>query len=421
MGSKMTCQNRGLWHLGISAEACENAGGEWYRTPCVTLRDCIADRPARFDLDNPQTNGCKDEDGIGVLKKAFVYASTDHDDFTFEATKEGCHEFCRSLPDYGLQIGMEIEGSESNTDRCICLYNDGKAPPQESLPNYAVRSLPKFSIMDETGKLGLGVSRSSDCTGNDVGITYQKHTGGAYQEFQLTYDSRIVSVMCPELVLTAYGNHIVSMPPRFDEFDDFSRQEQQWSFNNDGSITNVAYPEKKISAMKEDGRFTSFYFSLESSKTHLAMAIASPNEACVEGVKIELQEPNGSPKQHFFVAGEDSYFLACGSSLNADGACAGKNNVAAASEKHPLRCCKDSALDPGSDWQRKYHETCPENVWGTSFDPNLVSSAIAGCYHSVDFNEGKEICENAGGESQMAELVRRYSPLMISSHPSVLV
>ena len=41
----MSCQNKGPWHLGISEEACENAGGQWTRSPCVTLKDCIDSRP----------------------------------------------------------------------------------------------------------------------------------------------------------------------------------------------------------------------------------------------------------------------------------------------------------------------------------------------------------------------------------------
>jgi len=41
----MKCQNPGPWHLGISAGACENAGGRWFRSPCVTLKECIDQRP----------------------------------------------------------------------------------------------------------------------------------------------------------------------------------------------------------------------------------------------------------------------------------------------------------------------------------------------------------------------------------------
>jgi hypothetical protein len=55
----MQCRNRGPWHLGISEEACENAGGKWNRSPCVTLKQCIDDRPPRFKLDAPQVGSCQ--------------------------------------------------------------------------------------------------------------------------------------------------------------------------------------------------------------------------------------------------------------------------------------------------------------------------------------------------------------------------
>ena len=45
----MTCQNRGPWHLGITSRACENAGGRWFRSPCVTLKECIDSRPGIND------------------------------------------------------------------------------------------------------------------------------------------------------------------------------------------------------------------------------------------------------------------------------------------------------------------------------------------------------------------------------------
>ncbi|EJK46274.1 hypothetical protein THAOC_35064, partial [Thalassiosira oceanica] len=45
-GKPMECQNTGPWHLGISEEACSNAGGRWFPSPCYTLQTCINDRPA---------------------------------------------------------------------------------------------------------------------------------------------------------------------------------------------------------------------------------------------------------------------------------------------------------------------------------------------------------------------------------------
>ena len=32
-------------HLGISKEACAYARGSWFRTPCVTLKECMDKRP----------------------------------------------------------------------------------------------------------------------------------------------------------------------------------------------------------------------------------------------------------------------------------------------------------------------------------------------------------------------------------------
>mmetsp|Transcript_27072 Transcript_27072/g.61710 ORF Transcript_27072/g.61710 Transcript_27072/m.61710 type:complete len:1967 (+) Transcript_27072:236-6136(+) len=45
-GNPMVCQNHGPWHLGMSEEACSNAGGSWFPSPCYTLQNCINDRPA---------------------------------------------------------------------------------------------------------------------------------------------------------------------------------------------------------------------------------------------------------------------------------------------------------------------------------------------------------------------------------------
>lgn len=45
----MVCRNRGPFHLGLSPEACENAGGTWYRSPCITLQQCIDNRPVVGD------------------------------------------------------------------------------------------------------------------------------------------------------------------------------------------------------------------------------------------------------------------------------------------------------------------------------------------------------------------------------------
>ena len=53
----MECQNKGLWHLGLSSQACENAGGSWFRLPCVELKQCIDNRPTKC-LDGSSKKNC---------------------------------------------------------------------------------------------------------------------------------------------------------------------------------------------------------------------------------------------------------------------------------------------------------------------------------------------------------------------------
>ena len=78
--------------------------------------------------------------------------------------------------------------------------------------------------------------------------------------------------------------------------------------------------------------------------------------------------------------------LACGAS---DKACKGTRQSAGIDETHQLRCCADSDL--GSDWERKFGNTCPAGVFG--------ASEIGGtCYTAVTYSEGRNICESNGGK-----------------------
>merc|ERR1719199_585438 len=45
----MTCQKRGLFHTGLSEDACSNVGGKWFRTACINLYTCIEARPRNGD------------------------------------------------------------------------------------------------------------------------------------------------------------------------------------------------------------------------------------------------------------------------------------------------------------------------------------------------------------------------------------
>jgi hypothetical protein len=91
----MTCQNTGPLHLGISKEACENAGGQWFRRPCVTLKDAIDERPSRFELDVPRSGSCGD--ALRLLDVAYLKVDlTIYDPkFMFERNATGCNKFCR--------------------------------------------------------------------------------------------------------------------------------------------------------------------------------------------------------------------------------------------------------------------------------------------------------------------------------------
>eukprot|EP00956_Cyclotella_meneghiniana_P046051 scaffold396893_cov129-Cyclotella_meneghiniana.AAC.1 len=194
--SPMECLNKGLWHLGISDEACENAGGQWFRTPCVTLQETIDGRPSRFDLDNPIQGSC--QDNFDRLETAFVSASTDHDNFPYEATLDGCHEFCRVLPDYARQIGMALTSSSDKIHSCTCLYQNGTLPSRELMPSYATPPPPKFTLMNSDG-MALGLRPNIDCNDDDLTVETQvSDPNNPRQQFQITQDGRIVSVRCPE-------------------------------------------------------------------------------------------------------------------------------------------------------------------------------------------------------------------------------
>ena len=189
------CKNRGPWHLGISKDACENTGGSWHRSPCVLLKKCIDDRPSRFQLDAPNTGNCQDTSM--QLGTNYVSASMSDANFPFYNNKAGCLTFCQKLPEYSLQTGMEV-----STSYCTCHYKDEDLPSKDVLPKYAIRSLPKFSLKDPTGKFVLGLSPQGDCKSNDISIQVQAVVdGNRRQQFQITRGGRIVSPSCSEKAL----------------------------------------------------------------------------------------------------------------------------------------------------------------------------------------------------------------------------
>ena len=106
---KMVCMNRGPWHLGISKDACENAGGTWHRSPCVLLKQCIDDRPSRFQLDAPNTSDCQDTST--QLSTNYVSGSMLVTNFPFHnilPKGQAYLKFCQRLPEYPLQTSMDV-------------------------------------------------------------------------------------------------------------------------------------------------------------------------------------------------------------------------------------------------------------------------------------------------------------------------
>eukprot|EP00956_Cyclotella_meneghiniana_P011651 scaffold16397_cov36-Cyclotella_meneghiniana.AAC.1 len=201
----MECQNKGLWHTGISDEACENAGGKWIRTPCVTLKETVNNRPARFNLETPELGYCQDvvkQDTSIRLDTDFVSADMNRLSMT---THNDCNEFCRSLPDYSIQIGMMIQTEAAGVIAdCKCIYPNGRLPSRQSLPVDSVPSPPKFALTNSDGMaLGLRPKIACEAEQDLVIETQVADSNNPLQQFHITPDGQIVSLACPAKVLTA--------------------------------------------------------------------------------------------------------------------------------------------------------------------------------------------------------------------------
>ena len=226
----MQCQNRGLWHLGLSDEACANAGGKWYRNPCIALKGAIDNSPSRFDLQNPVNSTCQDVSG--QLETAFALSlPTDHVDFPFKSSTvlvDLCSSFCKSLPGYSSQLNMEVitgecicesstcwfllasshveicnyAGNRTGTGICACTYQNDMMPSSSLMPKYAIVSPPPFTITNSLG-MALGIRPGIWCNSTvDLDLETQvSNPNDPRQQFQVTKDGRIVSVRCPTKVL----------------------------------------------------------------------------------------------------------------------------------------------------------------------------------------------------------------------------
>ena len=112
-----------------------------------------------------------------------------------------CAKFCQSLQDYPTQIGMEF-----STTSCTCIYPNGRRPSRELLPSKADHSASKFTLTDGNG-MALGLRPHVDCASDtDLIIEAQaSDPDSPRQQFEMTHDGRVVSVKCPNKVLSPLG------------------------------------------------------------------------------------------------------------------------------------------------------------------------------------------------------------------------
>ena len=92
----------------------------------------------------------------------------------------------------------------THEETCTCIYPNGKVPYIEVLPNYATPLPPVFTLVDSMG-MALGLHPNIDCNSEDaLSIETQVSAPAKLgQQFQLTHHGQVVSIHCPEMVLTA--------------------------------------------------------------------------------------------------------------------------------------------------------------------------------------------------------------------------
>ena len=237
------------------------------------------------------------EDALEHLNVAYLKALTNDPNFVFTHDTSGCNKFCQSLPDYSNQIAMLTEGQA--VDACVCFYQYGKLPSVGMTPEYVIRSPPKFSLINPSSSVYLGISSYHDCAANEIDVIAQADgaANSTRSQFLLSYGNRLVSAACPEKVLTANCNTglMVLKDPTFP-----SEPQQEWKLNDDGRIANSYCPSLSVAAIQESAQtLDSFYFSLANPTTSMVMGVAE--EDCTDGSVVTLQKAvPGSPAQQFY-------------------------------------------------------------------------------------------------------------------------
>ena len=108
------------------------------------------------------------------------------------------------------------------------------------------------------------------------------------EQFYLSHDHQLVSVMCPEKVLTAdcTSGMLVFRDSAYGE----TAGHHQWNVNSDdGSITYAECPDLQLSSAEDSlGTLESFYFSLMNPTTGMVMGV--DGEDCItDGTNITIQ------------------------------------------------------------------------------------------------------------------------------------
>ena len=68
------------------------------------------------------------------------------------------------------------KGNSPSASTCVCLYEPDKLPPSSMIPEYVTRSPPKFTIIDASNKMALGIDTGYDCTVDAIDVATQNPT-----------------------------------------------------------------------------------------------------------------------------------------------------------------------------------------------------------------------------------------------------
>jgi hypothetical protein len=144
----MDCNNRGLWHLGISEEACENANGKWFRSPCYALKDCIDDRPKKCPTAHSHSqddSGANDDCDDDAFSKSFEQFAKDIE--IDDATDEEECSYARQQLGFDNDYMYDAEVCAEFRERmCDPFYDDVDEVTDQTIEYEAIGYTPPRSV-----------------------------------------------------------------------------------------------------------------------------------------------------------------------------------------------------------------------------------------------------------------------------------